>query len=250
MILLRKRSLNRKRQKKFLEVLNHHMIKITNAELHNLNSEFSRFKARITQSRKQDNTYFVSQLSQFEKKYKKAGLANSFAVNMFDFAEKMHKIGIPDFPGIIFSNLMKMPFLKPQVKEQYAIKGLEYAEEQGDSIHVLARLVDLEKIYKQNKDTHKYTRVLFKQEKVLINICNDFKGAKRNFKTYSRSHSQLKQYEMELAKTRVDIAKVILKTNPKQAKIILEKAKTIFEREGRQKEVDFTDLLLSEIAAI
>ena len=53
---------------------------------------------------------------------------------------------------------------------------------------------------------------------------------------------------MELAKTRVDIAKVILKTNPKQAKIILDKAKSLFEREGRQKEVDFVNLLLSELS--
>ena len=223
------------------------MIIITNSELHNLNNDFRRFQTRIVESRKQDNTYFISQLSQFQKKYKKAGLEKSFAGYIFDFAEKMRKIGIEDFPGIIFSNLMKMPFLKPQVKEFYAQRALEYAQEQGDTIHVLARLVDLEKMYKQNKDTHKYTRVLFQQEKALISICNDFKGAKRNYKTYSREHSQLKQYEMELAKTRVDIAKVILKSNPKQAKIILEKAKTTFEREERQKEVDFVNLMLSEI---
>ncbi len=159
----------------------------------------------------------------------------------------MRKIGIEDFPGIIFSNLMKMPFLKPQVKEFYAQRALEYAQEQGDTIHVLARLVDLEKMYKKNKDTRKYARVLFQQEKALISICNDFKRAKRNYKTYSRGRSQLKQYEMELAKTRVDIAKVIIKSNPKQAKIILEKAKTTFEREERQKEVDFVNLMLSGI---
>ena len=223
------------------------MIRITNAELHNLNNDFRRFQTRIVESRKQDNTYFISQLSQFQKRYKKAGLERSFAGNIFDFAENMRKIGIEDFPGIIFSNLMKMPFLKPQVKEFYAIKALEYAEEQGDTIHILARLVDLEKMYKQNKDTHKYARVLFRQEKALIKICNDFEGAKRNYKTYSREHSGLKKYEMELAKTRVDIAKVILKTNPKQAKIILEKARNIFGREGRQKEVEFVNLMLSEI---
>ena len=136
------------------------MIKITNAELHNLNNDFRRFQTRIVESRKQDNTYFVSQLSQFQKKYKKAGLERSFAGHIFDFAEKMRKIGIEDFPGIIFSNLVKMPFLKPQVREFYAIKGLEYAQENGDAIHALARLVDLEKLYKQNKDTHKYTRIL------------------------------------------------------------------------------------------
>ncbi len=47
------------------------MIKISNSELHNLNNDFRRFQTRIVESRKQDNTYFISQLSQFQKKYKK-----------------------------------------------------------------------------------------------------------------------------------------------------------------------------------
>ena len=224
------------------------MIRITNAELHNLNNDFRKFQTRIAESKKQDNTYFISQLNKYQKVYKKAGLERSFADNIFNFAQRMQKIGIDDLPGIIFSTLMKMPFLNPEVRELYALKGLEYAQEKGDVIHQLARLVDLEKLYKQNKNTHKYTRILFQQEKVLISICNDFKSAKRNFKTYTRENNQLNHYEMELAKTRVDIAKVILKSNPNQAKILLEKAGKIFEREGRQKEVDFVNLLLNQIA--
>jgi hypothetical protein len=225
------------------------MIRISEAEFNILNNDFRRFQARITQSRKQNTTYFVSQMNQFEKRYKRAGLEHCFAGNMFEFAQKMREIGIADLPGIIFSALMKMPFIKPQVKEVYALKGLEYAEEKGDSIHALARLVDLEKLYKQNGDTHKYARIMFKQEKVLIDICNDFESAKQNFHTYSREHNQHRHYEMELAKTRVDLAKVILKTNSKQARILLDKARKIFKRENRQKEVDFINLMLSEIAS-
>ena len=224
------------------------MIRITNAELHNLNIDFRKFQTRIAESKRQDNTYFISQLNKYQKVYKKAGLEKNFAENIFNFAENMRKIGIDDLPGIIFSTLMKMPFLKPEVKEHYALKGLEYAQEKGDVIHQLARLVDLEKMYKQNKNTHKYTRILFQQEKVLINICNNFKSAKRNFKTYTRENNQLSHYEMELAKTRVDIAKVILKSNPNLAKTLLEKSGKIFERENRQKEVDFINLLLEQIS--
>ena len=225
------------------------MIKISNAELNTLNADFYRFKTKIANNKKQDKTYFVSQMRQFEKRYKKAGLEKSFAGNIFDFAAMLQKLEVADLPGIIYSTLMKMPFIKPHLKEVYALKGLEYAESQGDLIHVLSRLVDLEKLYKQNKDTHKYARVLFRQEKVLVNICNDFKNAKKNYKTYAREYSPLKKYEMELAKTRVDIAKVVLEQNPKQAKIILEKARITFEKEERHKEVDFVDLMLSEIKA-
>ena len=224
------------------------MIKITNAELLTLNNDFRQFQDRIYKSKKQDTSYFVSKMRCFTKRYKKAGLERSFAGSIFEFAQRMRKLGIKDLPGIIFSSLMKMPFLKSNVKEFYALKGLEFAEEQGDTIHKLARLVDLEKLYKKSGNTHKYTRILFQQEKTLEKICNNFNRAVMNFKTYSKEHSQLKQYEIELAKTRVDIAKVILKSNPMQAKIILEKAGIIFEREGRQKEVDFVNLMLSEIA--
>ena len=226
------------------------MIKISEAELNTLNQNFRKFQTRIIQSKKQDNTYFISQLGKFEKQYKKAGLERSFAGNIFDFAEKLRSMGIEDLPGIIYSALVKMPFIKPHVKEVYARKGLEFAEEQGDYIHILSRLVDLEKLYKQTKDSHNYARTLFQEEKVLIAICNDYANAKKNFKTYNRENSPLKKYEIELAKTRVDIAKVILKTNPNQARIVLEKARKIFKREERQKEVDFINLMLSEIKEI
>ena len=224
-----------------------YMMRISKAEFKILNNDFMRFQTRITQSKKQDNTYFVSQMNHFEKRYKKAGLENQFAISIFTFAEKMDKLGINDLPGIIYSSLMKMPFIKSEVKELYALKGLEYAQNQGDSIHTLARLVDLEKIYKKNGNTHKYTRILFQEEKVLVNICSNFKNAKESYKTYSREHSRLKKYETELAKTRVDIAKVILNTNPKQAKILLTKARKFFCSEKRNKEVDFVDLMLSEL---
>lgn len=223
------------------------IMKIPKPDVKTLNADFQLFKSRITQSRKQDTTYFVSQISKFEKRYKKAGLERSFAENIFRFAEQMKDMGIADFPGIIYSSLMKMPFIKPQVKEFYAKKGLEYAREQGDLIHMLSRLVDLEKMYKQSGETHKHTDTLFEQEKVLSQICRNFKDAKKNYKTHTRGHSPLKKYEMELAKTRVDISKVLLKKNPSRAKSLLIKARKIFEREGRDKEVEFVNLMLSEI---
>ncbi len=226
------------------------MAKINKIELNALNSDFCRFRSRITQSRKQDSAYFVSQISHFEKRYKRAGLQNNFAREIFALAGVLRGIGIVDLPGIIYSNLMKMPFLNNQVKEKYALQGLEYAREQGDSIHILARLVDLEKIYKKNKDTHNYVNMLFQQEKILESICKDYRSAKENYKTYSRKSSSLQKYEMELAKTRVDIAKVIIKNNPKLSKILLERARKTFKKAEREKEVEFVDMMLSEIKTV
>lgn len=223
------------------------MIRTNGAELAILNKQFEQFQTRIKHSKKQDCTYFISQLGKYEKKYKQQGLERSYAESIFSFAEALRRMGINDLPGIIYSNLMKMPFLNPQIKEFYAKKGLMYAQDQGDLLHILARLVDLEKIYKQTKQNHKQKMILFEEEKVLMNICSNFSNARDSYRTYSRPNSSRKKYELELAKTRVDIAKFILKTAPNQARTKLIKARRVFERESRVKEVGFVDLLLSEI---
>ena len=226
------------------------MTRIVNTKLNNLNNDFYRFQARILQSKKQNNMYFVTQLSKYQKLYRKAGLENNFAENIFNFAENMKKVGIEDLPGIIYSALVKMPFLTYKEKEKYALKGLSYAEQQGDYIHMNARLVDLGQLYHQMNYHSKYVNVVFNKAKVLEKICDDFKEAEDGYKTYSKNHNTLRKYEIELAKARIDIAKVVKKTNPLQAKEELKKARVILERENEQKAVDFVDFLLSEVRKI
>ena len=223
------------------------MLHVNKAEINTLNKEFKAFQTGVLNSKKHNVGDFVCCLSQFEKRYKKNRQAESYAKNLFSFAELLSKNGVKDYVGIIYSALMKMPFIQPQAKELYATRALEYARSQGDSIHTLARIVDLKILYKQTKQNHKYVQTLFEEEKELIKICSDFKGAKQNYKTHVRGHSPLKQYELQLAKTRVDIAKVLLKTAPNRAEALLTKARKTFESQNREKEVKFVDLLLSEL---
>ncbi len=223
------------------------MIKISKTELSTLNEKIYRFRNGIEKSKHQDLNYFVTQLSGFQRQYKKAGLERSFAQNIFTFAESLRKMGIPDCPGIIYSYLMKMPFLKSNVKEFYARKALDYAYEKGDSIHILARLVDLEKLYLQTGQKHRRKNVLIAQEQELVRMCSNFREAKQNFRTFSRVNNKKQRYEMELAKTRVDIAKIIMKEEPQKAGRILMKARKTFVRTKRQKEVEFVDMMLSQL---
>ena len=214
-----------------------------------LNNEFYRFQLQISQSRVQNIPFFLSQLNKYEKQYKRAGLGEIFMQKLFEFAQNMQKFEIKDLPGIIFSHLTKQSkILNPKSRERYALEALDYAQKQGDLIHTLAHLVDLEKIYKQNGETNKYTRTLLKKERILISICSDYEGAKNKHKTYSKDCSPLNRYEIELAKTRVEIAKKVYRKNPKLAEAILKKAQKTFEQQGRQKEVDFVKLILSEIS--
>ena len=223
------------------------MIKIPQADLRILNTNFQKFRTACIKRQNNDRNYFVSQLNRFEKKYKQAGLENNFAETLFSFAQQMRKYEIKDFPGIIYSIIVKMPFITLERKETFALSALEFAHEQGDSIHALARIVDLKILYKQSKQNHKYNKMLFQEEKELQKICSDFSNAKENFRTHSKEHNSLNRYQLQLAKTRVDMSKVLLKLDPKRAKKLLKKARITFELQARQKEVEFVDAMLLEI---
>ena len=140
-----------------------------------------------------------------------------------------------------------MPFLDHNAKEHYVIKALEYAREQGDPIHEHARLVDLKILYKKTEQKEKYREVLNEEEQVLIKICSNFKEAKENFKTFARSQNSIVIYKIELAKTRVDIAKFLMESNPQKAKYLLTKAGKSFMKYNRFKEAQFVEYLLSQL---
>ena len=225
------------------------MTSINKVTITNLNNEFQQFRTSILQSKTQNGTYLISQLSQYEKKYAKLGCSTNFAQMLYSFAQILKKQGLTDLAGIILSNLIKLPFIKPQVKEMYINSTLEIYRESGDSLHALARLVDLKILYKQTKQNHKYMQTLFDEEAELRKICANFKTAKQNFRTYSRINSLQSTYELELAKVRVDISKMLLNKNPKKAEALLNKARATFIKAGREKEVIFVNTLLSEISS-
>lgn len=225
------------------------MTKIVNTQLTNLDKDFYRFQTKIIQSKKQNNSAFVSSLCKYQKLYKKAGSESNFVENLDSFAEIMKKAGIENLPGIIYSTLVKLPFLTPQAREMYALKGLDYAEQQGDYIHILARLSNLEILYKQagRARAHAHLNILLRKVGVLTEICNNFENAVEGYRTFNKKHRTLTDFKLELARTRVGIAKSMKNTSPKHAIYELEKAREILKHENKQKEVDFVDLMLSEI---
>ena len=212
-----------------------------------LNRNFQAFQERMILNKSLKPIYVISQLNKYEKEYKKLGLERGYAGSLFTFANLLEKTGHSDIPGMIYSSLIKMPFLAPNVKEHYVMKALEYSRKNGDIIHEHARLVDLKILYKQTKQKHKYKEVLISEEEVLKEICSNFREAKENFRTYTRGESSIKKYKLELAKTRIDISKFLMGIDPNKATVLLKKAHKTFTKYGKYKEADFANLMLLQI---
>ena len=102
------------------------MLHVNKADISILNKEFQSFQRGIINSKKRNLDDFICRLNQFEKRYKKSRQAENYARNLFSFAEVLSKSGAKDCVGIIYSALMKMPFIQPEVKELYARKALEH----------------------------------------------------------------------------------------------------------------------------
>ena len=78
----------------------------------------------------------------------------------------MEDANLLDIAGMVFSKLAKFP-TTDEMKEQFLRGGLRVARKQRDPIHILARIVDLKKLYEKNGDKHKEDTELFQKNHLL-----------------------------------------------------------------------------------
>ena len=141
------------------------MIKIINASPEVLNGKFNQFSRMMIRGQHRDTTYVVSQLKQYEKQYKKLNLLDVFSENIAGLADALHHRGLDDFAGILYSHLVKLSNISPKQREVFAQRALEVAQNQGDLLHTLARIVDLKKVYQTNGRRRQVIDTLFLEKR-------------------------------------------------------------------------------------
>lgn len=223
------------------------MIKISQASPAILNNRFYAFSKETVGGVHKDKNYVVSQLKQYEKQYNRLGLTDVFCNKAVQLADSLVKGGQRDFAGMIYSNLLKFPMLSTELKEKIAIRALEVAENQGDIVHTLARLVDLKKHYKDLGMKQNYFQILIEEEKLLKKIIKNYQLSKLRFKSVARQIQPIDTYILKQAMTKVEIAKSLLRRDPNSALTRLFAAREVFVKYNRKKEISFVDKLRSQI---
>ena len=223
------------------------MINIKNTDLITLNNKFSHFARESLNNKKPDAQYVSSQLKRYENQYKKINALESFMENTSKLLVGLENRGLTDIAGIIYSGLVKIPTLSYEIKEDIILKGLKNAKNNGDSVHVLARIVDLKYLYKNCKAKKKFIKTLFEEEKILKTIVDEYEKNKSAYRTVARSMSPIEKYNFKLATSKVDLGKALLRTNPEMAYAKLEEAQRIFLKQKKNKEADFVSDLIQQI---
>lgn len=222
-------------------------MRINPINLNHVNYNFEHFvKETVQQDNKRDPRYFIREIYDFQKQYSKFGMVDMFCDKLADFAEMLQSKGLKDFAGMVYSSLAKFPINK-DIRISILEKAIKNAESQGDKFHVLARVVDLKKLYKDEWMSKQYVRTLLREEKCLKSIVTDFEEAKKGFKTVAKGIESEDVYRLRLAFARIDIAKTCMRQNPGLALSKIKSAKRVFIEQGRTKEVEFSEQLAKQI---
>lgn len=209
-----------------------------------LDKKFAAFAQSTMARRRPDRNYVISQLQHYQTQYNKNGLFKDFLLRLEAFALGMEDSNLLDIAGMVFSKLAKFP-TTDEMKEQFLRGGLRIARKQRDPIHILARIVDLKKLYESNGNNNQRFKMLFQEEKALTNIVENFEKAQGSYRTVAKGTASIDKYRLQLARTKVDIAK---KLRPCDAYARLIEAKAIFADLCCQKELRFVEKMLSRFS--
>lgn len=207
---------------------------------------FSRF---LAQSKGQISPQtFADEFSKIRRNYLSSSQRDTFCSEADILATKMIEENNTDFAGIILSSLCKLTQYLPEQLEHFALKGLQVAKSNKDTVHIMARLNDLRKIYYRRPDKlYEYIQVLYQQEKCLKELTRNYDQAIGSFHSLSRIAAQKRDYDLMLAHVQTEIGKLTKRKHPQDAQAKLISARQTFETRGYKQNVEYIDMLLNEI---
>lgn len=195
-----------------------------------------------------DSNSFSGELHCFEKKYTNNDEINKMNKNFEKFAEKLVNLGKDTLAGTIYSFLIKANSNNPKLVEHFAINGLAVAKRLNDPVHIMARCENLRRIYSVTEpQSEKLLKILYEEKRALNKISKNYQGAKNRFKTITTEMKPIENYQIMLASTKMQIAKIIKKSKPNEAINELIEAKELLSNNINEILLQKINKLLSEM---
>lgn len=150
------------------------------------------------------------------------------------FAETLVALGDNNLAGIVYSLIIRLNPKHTTIVEQVATNALAIAKRFNDPIHIMARANDLKEIYKISQyGSKKHLQILQTEKRALNEICTNYEGVKKRYKTLKREMRPVEAYELKLAAIKFEIAEILQKTTPNEAIQELNSALEILQKHGK-----------------
>lgn len=222
-------------------------------EIKNSKNAFDVFEKKVTKivSNKGDvdANSFSGELKCFLNQYTDSKEINKMNNKFVKFAENLVSLGKDSLAGMIYSFLIKANSNNPELVERFAINGLAIAKRFNDPIHIMARCENLRRIYSVTEpQSEKLLTVLYEEKRALNQISKNYQKVQNRFQTVTSEMKPVEKYQIMLCAIKIQIAKIIEKSNPKEAINELKEAKVLLGKDKNGELLQEVEKLLSEIS--
>ena len=166
-----------------------------------------------------------------------------FCINAEKFATHLQKSGKIKLANIIYGELGKIygAIGKTELAEECIEKSIEICNCLDDKIHILARLTDLEIIFKQVRNGKKLYSTLIRKIECAKAILQDYEHYSKTFNTISKKPLSPESIKVQMAYAYSDLADIIKHKRPNHSIKLLKKAQDIYIELNRKKEVNYLE---------
>lgn len=158
-----------------------------------------------------------------------------------ELSSQLHKEGIPDISSLLLNELSKIcvQFNLHDKAERLLCIAINNSRQNNDGLHELARIIDLERIYKFSGNRRGMFQILSQKKECCKKIIENYEENLANFRTIHRKPTSKKDVQIQLAFTYSDLAGMIERRKPIDALKLYEKSKQIYIDLGAKKEVAY-----------
>ena len=229
-----------------------HKIVFSEKDVKNPHKAFDIFEKEVTKiaSKKGDIELnsFSGAVSSIFNKFIKSKQIEKMNNNFVKFAENLVNMGKDNLAGIIYSFLIKANINNPELVEKFATNGLAIAKRFHDPVHIMARCENLRKIYSITEPkSEKLLKILYEEKRALSSIANNYQNVQKRYKTINSEMKPIENYKIMLGAIKIQIAKIIKTSKPKEAIAELQSAYELLLSVGKGKYTKEVEKLLSEI---
>lgn len=173
-----------------------------------------------------------------------------FCEKTLDLSKQLNENGKSGLGALFINELSKLCVnLRHPNAEEYLRLALETNRKKKDGFHELARLTDLEYLYRNTNNRRGLFNVLRQKKSCCKNIIANYDEHLKNYESINRAPTSKSGVKTQLAFTYSDIAGMIERRSPEDAINLYEKSKNIYIELGQQRETDYLKERIRRITA-
>lgn len=186
---------------------------------------------------------------QVQKLYVKHGQVQDFFDKTSQLCEEVENKGNTNLSTLLVNELSKLGknFNLNGKPEDMLYKAINNSRRNKDGLHELARIINLEQIYKYSNNRKDKFKVLRMKKDCCKRVLADYEANAKNFLSIKKAPTTKNQVKTQLAFAYCDLADMLAQKHPDDAIALYEKSREINRELKRYRAADYAMLCIRDI---